>query len=95
MFIIFLRFSENKANAANVMDEHNAWLKQGFADGVFLLAGSLQANQGGGIVAHNTTQSDLQERLKKDPFVENNVVKAEITQISPAVCDERLNFLMP
>ncbi len=27
------------------MDEHNAWIKQGFDDGVFLLVGSLQPNQ--------------------------------------------------
>ena len=42
MFIVLLRFSQNKAQAAAFMDGHNEWLRQGFADGVFLLAGSLQ-----------------------------------------------------
>jgi hypothetical protein len=33
-----------------------------FDDGVFLLVGSLQPNLGGGIMAHNTALSDLQNR---------------------------------
>lgn len=39
MFIIQLKFSTNKANASQFMDGHNAWLKDGFAKGTFLLAG--------------------------------------------------------
>ena len=49
MYIVFLRFADNKARAGEFMDGHNAWLRQGFADGVFLLAGSLQPGLGGGM----------------------------------------------
>lgn len=37
------------------MDGHNQWIKHGFDDGIFLLAGGLQPGLGGGIVARNTT----------------------------------------
>lgn len=94
MFIVLLKFSGNKGQASQFMDGHNEWIKRGFDDGVFLLVGSLQPNLGGGIVAHNTSLADLQSRVNDDPFVAENVVSAEILEISPAKADERLKFLL-
>lgn len=94
MFIVLLKFSDNKAQASQFMEGHKEWLKHGFDDGVFLLAGSLQPNLGGGIVAHNTSLSDLQNRVNNDPFVVENVVSAEILEITPSKTDERLKFLL-
>ena len=95
MFIVLLKFSANKAQAGQFMDGHKAWIKQGFDDGVFLLAGSIQPAQGGGIVAHNTSKEDLEGRLARDPFVAEDVVTTEITEIAPALTDPRLAFLKP
>lgn len=75
MFIVFLRFSDSKSQAGEFMEGHNAWIKSGFDDGVFLVAGSLQPGAGGGIVAQN-------------------VVTAEIVEITPAKTDGRLSFLL-
>ena len=95
MFIVLLKFSDNKEQAGQHMDGHNEWLKRGFDDGVFILAGSLQPSLGGGVVAHNTTQEDLMSRVNEDPFVREKVVTAEILEIAPAKADERLQFLCP
>lgn len=94
MFIVLLKFSGNKAQASQFMEGHNDWIKRGFDDGVFLLVGSLQPNLGGGIVAHNTSLSDLQTRVNDDPFVAENVVSADILEITPSKSDERLQFLL-
>lgn len=94
MYIVLLKFSGKKALAGQFMDGHKSWLNKGFDDGVFLVAGSLQPNQGGGIVAHNTSLEELQRRVNEDPFVEEDVVAAEIMEITPAKVDERLSFLM-
>lgn len=94
MFIVFLKFSGNKSQAGQYMEGHNEWIKRGFTDGVFLLVGSLQPNLGGGIVAHNTTLPELQERVNSDPFVAENVVSAEILEITPTKADQRLDFLL-
>lgn len=94
MFIVLLKFSDNKGEAGQFMKGHNEWIKRGFDDGVFLLAGSLQSKQGGGIVAHNLSRSDLQDRVNADPFVVENVVRAEIVEIAPAKADKRLEFLL-
>jgi len=81
MFVVLLKFSENKSKAGNHMDGHNQWIKQGFDDGVFLLVGSLQPNLGGSVIAHKTSLPELQERVNNDPFVAENIVKAEILEI--------------
>jgi uncharacterized protein YciI len=94
MFIVLLKFSDNKAQASEFMEGHNAWIKRGFEDGVFLLAGGLQPSLGGGIMAHNTSLDDLQARVNDDPFVNQNVVSAEILEISPAKADKQLQFLV-
>jgi len=93
MFIVLLKFSDNKGQAARFMDGHKDWLKRGFDDGVFLLAGSLQPSLGGGIMAHNTSLSDLQSRVGDDPFVAEKVVTAEILEIDASRVDGRLQFL--
>lgn len=94
MFTVLLKFSDNKSQAGQFMEGHNEWIKRGFDDGVFLLVGSLQPNLGGGIVAHNTSLPDLQNRVNEDPFVAEHVVSAEIFEITPAKADERLQFLL-
>ncbi len=94
MFVVLLRFSDNKSQAGQLMEGHNEWIKRGFDDGVFLVVGSLQPNAGGGIVAHNTELEDLQGRVNEDPFVAENVVTAEILEITPAKADDRLSFLV-
>lgn len=94
MFIVLLKFSGNKGKAGQFMEGHNEWIKRGFDEGVFLLVGSLQPNLGGGIVAHNTSLPDLQGRVNNDPFVVENVVSAEILEITPSKADARLNFLL-
>lgn len=94
MFIVFLRFSANKAAAGDHMAGHKAWLKQGFDDGLFLVAGSLEPGQGGGVVATGTREA-VEAHVATDPFVVEDVVTAEIHEMSPAFADERLNFLLP
>ena len=93
MFIVLLKFAANKGQASQFMDGHKEWISRGFADGIFLLIGNLQPNLGGGIVAHNTTLADLQARVNLDPFVAENIVSAEIIEITPTRTDARLSFL--
>ena len=94
MFMISLKFAENKAEAPAHMDAHNQWIQQGFDDGVFLLVGSLQPNLGGAILAQAGSRADIEARVGQDPFVAAGVVNAEIAEITPARRDPRLEFLM-
>jgi uncharacterized protein YciI len=94
MFVVLLKFAANKAQAGRLMDGHNAWIKRGFDDGVFVLVGSLKPGLGGAIMAHNTSVADLQTRVSDDPFVAEGVVTAEVLELAPSKTDQRLAFLL-
>ncbi|MFC3228470.1 YciI family protein [Marinibaculum pumilum] len=98
MFFVTLTFGANRQTAAQHMDGHKAWLKRGFDDGVFLVAGSLAPGEGddggGGIVAHGLSRTDLERRVAEDPFVAEGVVRPRIVELAPARADDRLAFLL-
>jgi uncharacterized protein YciI len=94
MFIVFLRFTENKPRAASFMPGHKEWIDRGFADEVFLVVGSLEQSRGGAVIATNTTREALEQRVSADPFVIENIVDAEIIEITPSRTDERLKSLI-
>lgn len=94
MFIILLRFSANRDQVSEHVDAHRDWLKQGFDDGVFLLAGTLKQDMGGGILAKAESRSEIEARVARDPFVEHDVVRAEVLEMDPAHADDRLSFLL-
>ena len=93
MFIITLKFSINKNQMRQHLDDHKTWIKQGFDDGIFLLAGSLLPGLGGGIMAHAIERDALEKRVEEDPFVRENVVTTEILEIEASMTDARLDFL--
>lgn len=94
VFIVLLRFSDNKAAAGQHMPGHQEWIKRGLEDGVFLLVGSIQPGLGGALLVHNTTPDELHKRVEEDPFVAQDVVTAQIIEIAPGMADERLAFLL-
>jgi len=59
MFVVLLKFAENKSRAGEFMAGHNQWIQQGFEDNVFLLVGSLQPNLGGSVIANNISLAEL------------------------------------
>ncbi|NER83019.1 MAG: hypothetical protein F6K42_26390 [Leptolyngbya sp. SIO1D8] len=94
MFIVLLKFSENKSQASALVEGHAQWIRRGFEEGVFLLVGSLQPGLGGCVIAHGESLEVLEKRVKEDPFVAENIVSAEILEIEPKKADERLSFLL-
>jgi uncharacterized protein YciI len=95
MFVIFLRFAENRRLASEHMDGHSDWIRKGVDEAVFLLTGSLSGGQGGAIIAHGLARADLEKRLEADPFVAKRIVAAEIIEVEPGTVDRRLAFVRP
>lgn len=94
MFVVLLKFTENKARAGELMDGHKGWIQRGFEAGTFVLMGSLQPNLGGALVAHDTTRAELEAFVAEDPFVAEGIVTPEILEIAASRADERLSFLV-
>lgn len=93
MFIVLLRFAANRAAAPRLMEGHNAWLRKGFDEGIFLLAGGIEPKAGGAILATASSRAEVEARVAEDPFVAEGVVAAEIIEVAPGRTDPRLSFL--
>lgn len=93
MFIVFLKFTDKKHLAKEFMQDHLTWLKSGIEDGIFLMAGKLGNGNGGSIIAHNTTENSLIERLNLDPFVIEKIVTIEVHQVSVNFTQSSIAFL--
>lgn len=93
MFVVVLRFAD-RDRAAGALAGHRAWLDDGFADGRFVLAGSLATGQGGAVVIHGLSPEEVERRVAADPFVSQGVVTAEILEIAANRADPRLDFMI-
>lgn len=58
-----------------------------------LLAGGLQPNAGGAILAHHASRAEIEARVQDDPFVAESAVNAEIVEVAPRRTDQRLAVL--
>jgi len=94
MFVVLLKFSDNRMSAGQFMAEHKQWIQQGIEQGFFQLVGSLKPEQGGAIIAHGIERPALEEYVAQDPFVEHGVVRAELLEISPALASDELSFML-
>ena len=81
MFITFLKFTADRARAAEAMAAHNAWIAEGFAAGKFLCVGALDQGAGGAILSQGEDRAALEARIAADPFVAEGIVTAEIHHI--------------
>lgn len=95
MFVVSLRLTGSREQAAPWMAAHKDWLQAGFDDGVFLAAGNLHGQPGGGILVHGLEEAAVRARLAQDPFVANGLVEVELSGFTPAKTDSRLQFLLP
>lgn len=95
MHLIVLRFTDRRPDAPRWMAAHNAWLDAGFADGIFLAAGSLHDGTGGCVLAAGVAADAIAARVAQDPFVAHGVVTADITGFQPHRTQPGLAALTP
>lgn len=93
MYLITLSFTDRRAAAPAHMAAHNDWLARGFADGIFLAAGSIRPAEGGAILAHGPGMDEIAALVAQDPFVAEGIVTPKITDIDLKRTDPRLAFL--
>lgn len=94
MHIIALRFASRKSDAPQWMAGHNAWLDQGFADGVFIASGSLHDGTGGCILTANLAREAIEARVAQDPFVVHGVVTPDVIGFKPGRLHPELGALL-
>ena len=73
---------------------HVEWLKQGYAEGIFLASGRKIPRSGGVILAKGDDMAALQNRLSLDPFQQSGVAKAEIIHFEATMTSPSLQALL-
>jgi uncharacterized protein YciI len=93
MFILLLTYTKPLDDVDRWLDEHRAWVKQGFDDGVFVLAGGQRPRVGGAILAIGESKADLEDRAAQDPFVRHGVATTQVIEVRPTAVDGRIGLL--
>jgi uncharacterized protein YciI len=81
MCLILLTYVRPLDEVDALLPAHAAWLEQGFAQGVFLLAGRRDPRTGGVIVVRGARDA-VAAVADTDPFVAGGVATAEIVAFS-------------
>ncbi|MDA7423443.1 YciI family protein [Thalassococcus lentus] len=63
-----------------LIDDHMVFIKQGFDDGTFLVAGPKVPRNGGMILASAPSREALEQRMAQDPFCTAGAVTVTITE---------------
>jgi uncharacterized protein YciI len=84
MYVVFLKFTPLRTQAATSMAAHTAWLRRHIDAGTILLAGSLDSGQGGALIMAPMERHALDACIAEDPFVAQGIVQPEVHAIQPS-----------
>lgn len=82
LHLVLLNFAD-PSKAGEHMDGHNQWIDAGFADGIFVLTGTMPG-RGGTVLMRASTTAEVEDRVARDPFVAYGVVTPEVIEIIPS-----------
>jgi uncharacterized protein YciI len=82
MFVVVLTYTAELDAIDAAMRRHVAWLKRGYADGVFVVSGRQVPRTGGVIVAQGVSRAELEARVAEDPFVADGLATAEVIEFN-------------
>lgn len=94
MFLVILTYKVAFAEIEPHMAAHMAFVDRGFSDGVFVLSGRKVPRTGGVILARAASEAALRDFLAADPFLQFDLVDAEIVAFAPSRATEGLAVLL-
>lgn len=92
MFIVSLSYIAPLEEIDAQLEQHVRWLKQCYADGLFLASGRKEPRTGGIILARGDRHA-LQQRLAQDPFALAGLARYDITEFHPSMTVAGLEIL--
>ncbi|WP_319471055.1 YciI family protein [uncultured Pseudodesulfovibrio sp.] len=94
MFIVTLTYVVSLETVDSYLDEHIAFLKQQYAEGVFLASGRKVPRTGGVILARSESEEKLNAVLEQDPFKRNGVAEYSVAEFVPSMTADGLEGLL-
>lgn len=92
MFIVSLEYVKPLDQVDALLDAHVAWLREGYAAGVFLASGR-KTPRTGGIILASGDRASLETRLARDPFRVAGVATCTVTEFTAAMTAQGLETL--
>lgn len=93
MFIISLTYKVSTATVDEYIPAHVEYLKEQYAKGTFIASGRKVPRTGGIILSNAESRETVEIAITADPFYVNGVADYEITEFTPTMTSEQLNFL--
>lgn len=87
--VITLTYVAPVEEVDTLLKAHVAWLEQGFAEGVLVLAGR-QVPRVGGILVCRGRKAEVEAYAASDPFVAGGVATASVVEIAASMASEGL-----
>lgn len=83
MFIISITYKDSLENIDKHLNEHRAFLEQGYQHNYFIVSGRKKPRTGGIILSQLKDCRLLEEFIKSDPFYKNDLAQYEIIEFLP------------
>ncbi|MBG6241176.1 MAG: hypothetical protein EKE20_04025 [Candidatus Symbiopectobacterium sp. Dall1.0] len=94
VYVVVLAYVQPLEAIDEQIPAHVEWLKQGYADGVFLASGRRMPRTGGVILAKSDSLEQLQVRLSQDPFQKLGLARADIIPFDASMTVPALQGLL-
>ena len=94
MYIVSLTYKASLEAIDKELNNHIDYLKKQYAAGNFLASGRKIPRNGGVILAKAQSREELDEILKQDPFIENNLADYEVIEFVPSMTSKELSYLL-
>jgi uncharacterized protein YciI len=83
MFIVLITYTKLLDEIDEHLAEHRAFLDIGYKNNYFVVSGPQNPRTGGVIISQLTNRAQLENILKKDPFLEHNIANYQIIEFEP------------
>ena len=93
LFLITLRYLQPLEEVERHLEAHRAYLRQGYAQGVFLASGRLEPRTGGVILARAADRAAVDTLVAQDPFHRERIAAYTIQEWWPSMTAEGLEPL--
>ena len=85
MFIVTLTYLKPVEEIDALMNEHVAWLKRHYEDGLFVASGRRVPRVGGVILARSGDEPALRAALAADPFAVHGAARFDVVEFAPSM----------
>lgn len=84
MFIALLHYKVSRDILESYLPAHYEFLKEGYANNIFIASGRMYSGKGGVILSPLTRRAEFEQFLRQDPFVIHDLVTLEVIGFEPS-----------